>query len=186
VAEFIGGWRDIEAEVEAHLELERRARTDDLTGLLNRGAGLERLEERLADHRRSARALAVAFCDLDRFKDVNDSHGHAAGDHLLRVVAERVLAVVRADDVVIRMGGDEFLVLLDGIDEIGAATSVAEKVRRVMAVPVPFGDEHLHATMSIGVTVVHDDDTVDALIARADKAMYLGKQAGRDQVVPFE
>jgi diguanylate cyclase (GGDEF)-like protein len=63
---------------------------------------------------------------------------------------------------------------------------VAGKIRRVMNVPVPYEDEHLHATMSIGVTVVHEDDTLDALVARADKAMYLGKQAGRDQVVPFE
>ena len=78
------------------------------------------------------------------------------------------------------------LVVLDGVSDIGAATTVAEKLRRVMAVPVPFEDRHITATMSIGVTVAHEDDTVDAFVARADKAMYLAKQAGRDQVVPFE
>lgn len=186
VVEFIGGWRDIEAEVQAQLELERRARTDDLTGLLNRGAGLERLGQQLSDPRRAVRTMAVAFCDIDEFKRVNDTMGHAAGDHLLRVVAERVRTCVRDGDVVIRMGGDEVLVVLDGVGDIGAATTVAEKLRRVMAVPVPFEDRHITATMSIGVTVAHEDDTVDALVARADKAMYLAKQAGRDQVVPFE
>ena len=185
VVEFMGGWRDVDAEVRANLELEQRARMDMLTGLVNRATGMEQLTEMLRAVRAGSAALGVAFCDLDAFKAVNDTHGHAAGDHLLMVTAERLLASVRDGDVVVRLGGDELLVLLRGVQSLDAAAAVAETVRAVLSVPVPYGDRHLACTVTIGVTLARPDDDVDSLVARADAAMYGGKQQGRDRVVPI-
>lgn len=185
VVEFVGGWRDVDAEVRAHLELEQRARRDTLTGLINRGTGIDLLAGILADVRAGSTALAVAFCDLDAFKAVNDTHGHAAGDHLLMVAAERLLTCVREGDVAVRFGGDELLVLLRGASDLDAAVRVAETIRTVLALPVPYRDGHLACTVTIGVTLARADDDVDSLVARADAAMYGGKQQGRDRVVPI-
>lgn len=129
--------------------------------------------------------LAVAFCDLDAFKSVNDTHGHAAGDHLLMVVAERLLTCIREGDVAVRFGGDELLVLLRGVADLDTAAAVAETIRSVLSLPIPYRDRHLACTVTIGVTLAREDDDVDSLVARADAAMYGGKQQGRDRVVPI-
>ena len=185
VVEFVGGWRDVDAEVRAHQELEQRARLDTLTGLTNRGTGIEQLAELLRGVREGTSGLALAFCDLDAFKAVNDTHGHAAGDHLLMVAAERLLTCVREGDVAVRFGGDELLVLLPGVADIAAAVGVAETIRTVLSLPIPYGDRHLTCTVTIGVTLAREGDDVDSLVARADAAMYGGKQKGRDRVVPI-
>ena len=183
---FVGGWRDVQAEVESEVALDRRARTDDLTGLVNRREALAQISDWLAQSNARRAELAVAFCDIDEFKGVNDSLGHAMGDRLLQLVAERIRACVRSGDTVARVGGDEILLILRGVQDLDAATAVAEKVRRAVAEPLLIDGQQASATVSIGVAMVEARDDVDALVARADRAMYLAKDAGRDQVVPLD
>ncbi len=131
-------FRTIDAEVALEQDLEHRARYEPLTGLLNRAELLQRLQALASGRRRRGDGrLMLLFCDLDRFKEVNDRHGHQAGDTVLRAVAERVRAVVRSGDLAGRMGGDELLVVLVGIQEAGDALAVAEKLRRSLAEPIP-------------------------------------------------
>ena len=166
-------------------KLERRARTDELTGLANRKEVLDHLEQLLQSQRRGDRLLAVAFCDLDHFKEINDSQGHEAGDVLLRAVAERICGCVRRDDLVARFGGDELLVLLDGVDNLAQAMAVAEKIRLALLPPVPLGAGSVSITISIGVTLAQKGESVAALINRADQALYEAKSKGRNQVIPI-
>ena len=182
---FAGGWRDIQAEVEAGEALKHRARTDNLTGLLNRGEAVAQLAAWLEPGGRRA-GLAVAFCDVDDFKVVNDRLGHAVGDRVLKVVADRVRACVRSSDVVARFGGDEILLLLAGADTIESATAVAEKVRQAVRIPFDLDGRPVQVSVSLGVTMAEDRDDVDSLIARADRAMYAAKTAGRDQVIRLD
>ena len=178
-------WRVVDAEVAAEQSLTVRARFDELTGLINRQEALEQLTGILSHPQRQGSELAVAFCDLDNFKTVNDSLGHAAGDDVLRVVGGRVRASVRHDDLVARLGGDEILVVLCGVTDLAAAVNVAEKIRSVAAQPVPTGDGSVGVTLSIGITLAHAGDDIDTLIARADQAMYEAKRTGRDRVIVF-
>lgn len=180
---FVGGCRDVQAEVEAEQALDRRARTDDLTGLLNRREALSQLVTWLSPGNHHREELAVAFCDLDDFKGINDSMGHAVGDRLLQVVAERIRGCVRAGDTVARVGGDEILLILRGMTSLDAGVAVAEKVREAVGAPVRINGQVVPASVSIGVTMAEKHDDVDTLVARADRAMYRAKQAGRDQVV---
>lgn len=175
--------RLVDAEVAAEQELQRRARTDDLTGLLNRREILERLG-RLATPPHD-RGLAVLFCDLDGFKGINDRHGHLAGDALLRAVAQRLQEGLRGGDLVARVGGDELMVVLAGVRQLADAEAIAETLRRRVAAPVPTARGSLAVTVSIGVTLLQAGEGVDALIARADQAMYMAKQAGRNRVIPI-
>jgi diguanylate cyclase (GGDEF)-like protein/PAS domain S-box-containing protein len=174
--------RLVDAEVEAERELRYRARHDQLTGLLNRNEILERLDVIGGDGRRPGSESAVLFCDLDDFKQVNDSCGHAVGDLVLREVATRVRASVREDDLVARIGGDELLVVLHHLHGVDEALSVANDVRQATCRPIEAEPGPLVVTMSIGVTMVEKGDTADDVIARADQAMYRAKQAGRDGV----
>jgi diguanylate cyclase (GGDEF)-like protein/PAS domain S-box-containing protein len=175
--------RLVDSEVAAEQELQRRARTDDLTGLLNRCEILERLDRLLRlPH---DRGLAVLFCDLDGFKAINDRHGHLAGDALLRAVAQRLRQGLRGGDLVARVGGDELVVVLAGVRQLADAERVADVLRRRVAAPVDTGCGPLAVTASIGVTLLQPGDSVDALIARADQAMYAAKQAGRNRVIPI-
>ncbi len=181
----IASLRIVDTEVRAMAELDRLARVDTLTGLLNRGEGLHRLEEETERRRAPGRALGILFCDVDRFKDVNDVHGHAAGDAVLRTLARRIGESVRRDDVVARIGGDEILVLLRGVRDEAEATRIAEKVRAAAAEPIAIGDGSVSISVSIGATVAVRGETADDLVARADAAMYEAKRSGRDQVVAF-
>jgi len=175
-------WSDVSEQVAAQEELRRRARTDDLTGFLSRRAGLELLQRRLEERRSGERAGALLFCDLDRFKAVNDSYGHETGDAVLRAVAERVRASLRADDLAIRLGGDEFLVVLVGA-EGDVAVRVADKLRDAVARPVAAGGRDIEVGLSVGVVTPDDGEGVDDVVARADDAMYRAKREGRGRVV---
>jgi diguanylate cyclase (GGDEF)-like protein len=163
-------------------QLERAASLDVLTGIPNR-AHLDRQLVRLSSQaRRRRHSLAVLAVDIDLFKHVNDTHGHAAGDHVLRMVAEVLTQSVRAEDVVGRVGGDEFLVLLPEADDDGAAELAERLRRRIRSATVRVGDVVIPISVSIGCAagvVVGPDE----LVQSADNALYLAKANGRDCVV---
>ncbi|MBP8146342.1 MAG: GGDEF domain-containing protein [Inhella sp.] len=159
-------------------ELDNLASRDSLTGLLNRRVFLDRLEHALAQVRRSHQPLALLFIDLDRFKAINDLHGHGAGDTVLQTLAQRLLALVREADSVARIGGDEFVILLDPAGPQLDATVVADKVREALTQPVPFGALQLRCGASIGIgRYPADGTTVGELLSAADRAMYEVKHA---------
>jgi len=180
---YISAFRLIDDEVETEQELDRRARYDDLTGLLNRAEIIERLNAILIHPRRAGREIAVAFCDVDDFHAINERHGHGGGDEALRRLAERFASVVRDDDLVARFGGDEILVVLPGVHDLDQALGVADKLRRQALEPIPVQDEEFTVSISIGVTIAHHGESADSLIARADDAMFAAKSAGKDRVV---
>jgi diguanylate cyclase (GGDEF)-like protein/PAS domain S-box-containing protein len=184
---FVATSRIVDAQVAAEQQLEHRARTDELTELLNRKEVLSRIETLGEQSRRTGHELAVLFCDLDRFKEINDIHGHAAGDEVLRATAMRLREVLRtSDDLAARIGGDELLVVLHGVRGMEDALTIAEKLRNAAAQPITTPSGPVSTTLSIGVTLAHPDETTDALVARADTAMYRAKQSGRNRVVAFD
>lgn len=153
---------------------------DPLTGLGNRLLLRERLDRALAT--RHEIPFAVIFCDLDHFKWTNDSHGHEVGDALLVEVSRRLLRVVRAEDTVVRLGGDEFIVVATGVGDARGAEVLAEKVRTAIALPFTTGSHTLTTTASLGVVIAGDEhDGGDALLRGADLAMYRAKSGGRDR-----
>lgn len=181
---LIATYRVIDNLIESEAQLERRARFDALTGLLNRTEILHTVTQVASRTPRSGSETAILFCDIDRFKEINDEHGHAAGDEVLRTVGERVASTIRSDDYAARIGGDELLILLPGVHSIDEATEVAEKIREVASQRVALpGDVGLCPRLSIGVTLLRRGETTDELVERADDAMYLAKNAGRDRVV---
>jgi diguanylate cyclase (GGDEF)-like protein/PAS domain S-box-containing protein len=181
---IVASFRGIDAEVRAEAILERRASTDELTNLLNRKEVLERVE---LLNKRGGRQLAALWCDIDRFKVVNDTYGHAAGDAVLKALADRIRGCLRStDDMGARIGGDELLVLLHGVRDLKDAMDIAEKLRRAAAEPIPTPAGPITITLSIGVTIARPDERTDALMARADDAMYQAKNRGRNQVVALE
>ncbi|MCB2411982.1 diguanylate cyclase [Demequina sp. TTPB684] len=161
-------------------ELRQQALQDHLTGLANRVALWDQLAQRLeAVGRRSSR-MAVLFLDLDDFKMVNDTFGHAAGDRLLAEAALRIQGELRAGDTAARVGGDEFVVLLDDVVSDAAALSVARRVAASLRAPYEFEGHQYTTTSSIGVALAGDGPTnPDAIIAAADAAMYDAKRSGR-------
>ena len=177
----------IDEQVGMEQELERRARTDELTNLLNRKEVFERIEAFSGQHPRTGQAIAVLFCDLDKFKLVNDTYGHAAGDEVLRVMADRIRACLRStDDLGARVGGDELLAVLHGVQDLENAVAIAEKLRLSAAEPIRIPGGTINSTVSIGVTLARPGEKTEALIARADEAMYRAKEHGRNQVIPIE
>jgi diguanylate cyclase (GGDEF)-like protein/PAS domain S-box-containing protein len=182
---LITAMRQIDDDVARQDLLRQRAERDDLTGLLNRHETIDRLTATLDHPPRTGHRLAVAFCDIDEFKTVNDTHGHATGDEALRVLAWRLRDVVREGDVVARFGGDEFLVVLDGVRDLDDAASVAEKIREQATEPIPIIGATVTVTMSIGITIAAPGEDVDTVIQRADHAMYDAKRLGRNQVIPI-
>ncbi len=159
--------------------LSEMAATDELTGIPNRRSILEVLGRESARARRYAEPLAVLMIDIDHFKAVNDSRGHAAGDAVLKCLASTLHSTVRDSDFAGRYGGEEFLAILPHQDEQGALIA-AERIRRRIA-ETEMGPDHLRMTVSIGVSTI-DSDGVDAMLSRADRAMYAAKAAGRNRV----
>src|SRR5581483_637581 len=161
--------------------IERRAEHDGLTGLPNRTLYEDRLARALAHARRNALAVAVMVVDLDRFKEVNDSLGHAAGDELLREAAQRLRSCVRDEDTVARLGGDEFGLLLPHGSGVDGAVRVARRLLDAFAVPVELGGAPVVVTPSIGISLFPDDGfTPEQIVAGADAAMYRAKERGRN------
>lgn len=165
-------------------EMRALADTDELTGLPNRRAGLKRLEQHIHDARAGVGPLAIGFLDIDLFKRINDIHGHAVGDRVLVTVAATLTSVVRDPADVIRMGGEEFLVLLPGIGGNTAEARLDLMRGQVSAAGAGLGIDGLAVTASIGLATLEADDADAAsLLRRADEAMYRAKRAGRDRVV---
>lgn len=179
--------RKVDAEVAALNALEEMARHDELTGLVNRHEVFRQVDRAITGPSRSGNRLAMAFCDLDGFKEINDAYGHSAGDALLRAVSRRIERVVRAGDVVARLGGDELLVVLNGVRDLEDALRIAEKLRGQIRLPTPIPGGTASVSASIGVALAEEGESVDDIIARADAAMYQAKKGGKDRVVtiPF-
>ena len=179
-------WRDVSERIALEQALQHRATTDSLTTLLNREEIFAQIERLLAHDRRRDEKLAVLFCDLDRFKAVNDTYGHQAGDAVLQAMAARILSCLRVSDLAARIGGDELMVVLPGVERLQDAVAIAEKVRGLAREPVPIPQGQVQITLSVGVALACPGESLDALIARADTAMYAAKEHGRDQVVAID
>lgn len=171
---------DISELKSAQRELALLARQDSLTGLANRRHFAERVELALARQRRDGHALALLYLDIDHFKAINDSHGHAAGDAVLRELARRLSACVRETDLAARLGGDEFVVLVEDVDQALTAESIAGKLLDAIRAEFAFDALRLGVTATIGVGIAHDAVTADILLGRADAALYAAKSAGRN------
>jgi diguanylate cyclase (GGDEF)-like protein len=164
----------------ANRQLRHLATHDSLTGLPNRVLLDDRLQQAIAHADRDMRSFAVLICDLDRFKLINDSLGHRAGDELLQEVARRLLTVVRTADTVARFGGDEFVLIGTSTGDAEDAAALAVRVMDVLQAPVRIAAIDIHTSPSIGIAMYPDDGvTMQALLAHADAAMYSAKQHGR-------
>jgi len=178
--------RDITDRKRAAAVLAHQAMHDPLTGLPNRALLGDRLDRALARAGQHHSVVAVLFLDLDRFKLVNDSRGHAAGDRLLVAVAERLRDLVRSTDTVARFGGDEFVIVAeDGIDPY-EARALADRVAQAFANPLSIDGEDLYVTASIGIALGSGAATAEAVLGDADSAMYRAKESGRARVEIFD
>ena len=180
-------FHDVSAARAMTLKMSFLAQHDSLTDLPNRVLLNDRLSEAITLSQRHQRKLAVLFLDLDRFKHINDSLGHAVGDGLLRSVARRLLACIRSSDTVGRHGGDEFVVLLWDMRHSQDAAVTAAKILQALREPHHINKHKLRITASIGIATYPDDGTdADTLMKKADLAMYHAKEAGRDSYQFFE
>jgi diguanylate cyclase (GGDEF)-like protein len=180
VFKFIGGG-NIEALY--HEEIYRLTITDGLTGAATKRAFVDFLERELVRATRHSRRLALVMLDVDHFKQINDQHGHLAGDHVLRGLVSAIQREVRSDELFARYGGDEFVVVLPETDGVAAAR-FCERIRtRVEALRLVWRDQTLAVTISIGAAVSEKGDDLSALVARADARLYAAKQAGRNASV---
>lgn len=174
-------YTDITERQVAALEIERLAFFDSLTGLPNRVLLKDRLEQMITLARRYSEMVAVMFIDLDRFKEVNDTLGHSAGDVLLQFVAANLRSCVRTCDTVARLGGDEFMVILEGIDNRFSVSNIAQKLLDTMSQPALLDGREVYTGGSIGISIFpHDGADVDTLLKNADAAMYHAKEQGRN------
>ena len=175
--------RDITARKRDEATIRHLAYFDALTGLPNRMLFNDRLAQALAHaRRRGAAGLAIMFLDLDRFKTINDTLGHGAGDEVLRQTAQRLSHAVREEDTIARLGGDEFLMFLSGAGDVEDAARVAEKLLEKFVEPFRVGDHELHMTASIGISMFPMDGAdAEALIRNADTALYRAKEQGRNR-----
>lgn len=167
-----------------HEQLRNMSRTDSKTAVLNAGAWEHDAKVELARAKKAGESTSVLICDIDHFKVVNDEHGHLAGDTALRVVAQRLKALLRQGDILGRFGGEEFVILLSGIGVVNAK-SIAERLRRnVGADPISAESATIRLTVSLGVaTLEGSEGSLAEVLAAADEALYAAKRAGRDQVI---
>jgi diguanylate cyclase (GGDEF)-like protein/PAS domain S-box-containing protein len=179
--------RDVETQLlERQQQLDHLAHHDALTGLPNRLYLAANLPDALEESRRNSSVLAVLFLDLDRFKHVNDSRGHETGDKLLKTVAQRVRATMRAQDLVVRMGGDEFVVVMKDVVDTEQVRDAAIRITNALAAPMVIDGRTLVTTVSIGVALYpHDGVDMGELLRHSDTAMYQAKDRGRNNFQLF-
>jgi len=182
--ELVSANRRLEAEIADRKQAETRAQHladhDPLTGLPNRRLLEDRLMQAIARGGRNQKPTAVMFVDLDRFKAINDTLGHAVGDVLLKEVSERLVKQLRVGDTVCRIGGDEFVVVLPEVTRSSDAAGVAQKIIDTVSLPITVEDRELQVSVSIGISVFPDDGAdAESLIRNADAAMYHAKETGR-------
>ncbi len=184
---FYGVFLDVTERKRMESELERLALFDPLTGLPNRILFVDRLRQVLDRPRRLA-TTAVYFVDLDRFKRINDSLGHAAGDDVLREIARRLRSVLRPEDTIARFGGDEFTIMCESVGGVLEAVGVADRLQRPLRQPLRAGGAELRLSASIGVALAEPGDGVDGerLIGDADAAMYRAKERGGARTELFD
>jgi diguanylate cyclase (GGDEF)-like protein len=189
IGQLARGFHDMQVEIQAHLEelhdsrrqLDHLARHDVLTGLPNRLLFFDRLEHAVAAARRSGKQLAVFFIDLDRFKEINDSLGHAAGNEVLKAVAHRLRSLVREVDTVARLGGDEFTILFESLDDTESLKMLADKIIQGLCQPIEIVGRQLQVSASIGASLFPKDaGNANELVHMADVAMYLAKSQGEN------
>ncbi|HVL76059.1 MAG TPA: EAL domain-containing protein [Noviherbaspirillum sp.] len=177
----VGLFSDITRRREADEMIWRQANFDALTDLPNRSMFRDRLEQAIKKAHRADQQVALLFLDLDSFKEINDTLGHAVGDRVLQAVAQRLQRCVRDSDTVARLGGDEFTVIIGELAEKNSIERVAQQILHVLSDPFHIGGEQLYASASIGITFYPDDGTrVDELLKHADQAMYAAKAQGRN------
>ena len=174
--------QDVTDHKAEHQRLSKLAQVDALTGLLNRAGFENAIEEAMQRSRNHMSAMALFYLDVDRFKSINDQHGHLVGDALLRTFAERLLRALRSADVAARLGGDEFVVIAEGLRNIDDVRSIAKKILRAMRTEFVLDGLTLSITASVGIAAYTGDSMrSEALIRRADAALYRAKNAGRDR-----
>jgi diguanylate cyclase (GGDEF)-like protein/PAS domain S-box-containing protein len=163
------------------------AHHDPLTGLINRHLFPDRLAQAMILSQRHRKKIALLYVDLDKFKQINDAHGHLAGDAVLKEVAARLQGLLRNSDTVARMGGDEFVVILHDIGSKIAIKNVAKKIIDTIAEPILFHETRLMVMASVGISIYPDDDKqIDALLQKADRAMYQAKKANTSGYIFYE
>jgi len=183
---LIAALRIVDDRVEAERQLERLARFDTLTGLANRAEAIGRLESALEHPPAFGTHLGILFCDVDHFKDINDTWGHGIGDAVLTTLAARIRESVRQGDTVGRTGGDEILIVLPGLHSIDEVARIGEKIRCRAAEAIHESGKTIHATLSIGATIAVPGEPVSSVTARADAAMYQAKLSDRNTVILIE
>jgi diguanylate cyclase (GGDEF)-like protein/PAS domain S-box-containing protein len=179
--------RKVETQLlEKHQQLDHLAHHDHLTGLPNRLYLAAHLPEAIEQAKKNGNMLAVLFLDLDRFKHINDSRGHETGDKLLKTVAQRIRTTMRADDLVVRMGGDEFIVVMRGIRGTEQVNDAAARINHALGAPMVVDGRTLVTTVSIGVALYpHDGADMGELLRHSDTAMYQAKDRGRNNFQLF-
>lgn len=179
--------RDISERKMLEERLAHQAYHDPLTNLANRSLFNDRLRQTLARAARQQRPLAVLYLDLDDFKTINDTFGHAVGDQVLIAVANQLQACVRAGDMAARLSGDEFAMLIEEMAQPDDAIHVAERIRAAFREPLPIGDDHVAIHASIGLTISPNGrEHADELLRQADAAMYVAKRHGKGHYVVFD
>lgn len=179
---------DLTSERQADAQAAHAAQHDALTGLLNRTLLRDRIEHALGRRASERSLVALLFCDVDGFKNINDSHGHQVGDDTLLVIAERLTSALRPEDTVARIGGDEFVVLLEGFETVNDVTAVARRVHAQVAAPMTSGPTE-QVTISMGIAIASANDlgaSPESLLRDADEAMYKAKRQGPNVIEMFD
>jgi len=167
---------------QSKLEAEHLANHDNLTGLPNRRMAEHYFRDMLRQNKKDITSVAMVFIDVDNFKLINDSHGHQHGDELLKYLGETISGQLRRSDRLVRIAGDEFLILLPGIGDVSNVASILDKINQAVQIPVTIDGETLIPTLSMGVALAPaQGEDFDSLMTHADKAMYKAKTSGRNQ-----
>lgn len=188
ITNYVGVFTDISELKLTQGRLEKMAHFDDLTGLPNRVLIADRMRQAMLRVKRSSQKLAIAYLDIDGFKEVNDTYGHDVGDRLLTVVAERMQSSLRECDTLARLGGDEFVALFADLDDAPVSLGLVQRLLVAAAQPVEIDGQQLQVSASIGLTFFPQEQETEAeqLLRQADQAMYLAKQGGRNRYHLFD